>query len=104
MNATDRLWRALAAGEWASMRAQLSHRASIERVGEGDVPADEYVAHHRAAGVPDSVEIRRSTGDGTIVAVEAAVQRGGGRWRVLAMYDLHNGRIAHGVEAWLPEA
>ena len=103
MNAVERLWRALRAGDWAALAAQFGHRAVIERAGEGPLHVEAYVAAHRAAGVPESVAVRRMTGDGTIVAVEATVVRGGDRSRVLAIYDLHDGHIRGGTEAWVRE-
>lgn len=104
MNAVERLWRALRKGDWASLRAQLDHGAVIERLDGSRLAADEYVAAARAAGVPEAVDVRRITGDGTVVAVEAAVVRSGARFRVLAIYDLHTGRIAGGTEAWARDA
>ena len=104
MNAVDRLWRALGNGDWAAMAAQLGGGARIERLGEGTLDAEDYVAGHRAAGAPESVRRRRSVGDGTIVAFEAAVERGGERFRVLALYDLHDARVRGGTEVWVREA
>ncbi|MGZ4269745.1 MAG: nuclear transport factor 2 family protein [Solirubrobacteraceae bacterium] len=104
MNAADRLWRALAAGDWPAVGAQLAPNAVIERPGHRALAADDYVAHLRAAGAPDAVEVRRRTGDGTIVAFDAAVRRGEHRWRVLAIYDLHDARVAGGTEVWVAGA
>jgi hypothetical protein len=103
MNAVDRLWRALDHGDWAAMAAQLGRGARIERPGEDTLGAEDYVAWHRAAGAPESVRRRRSVGDGTIVAFEAGVERGGERFRVLALYDLHDARVRGGTEVWVPE-
>ena len=104
MNAVERLWRALGNGDWAAMAAQLGPGAEIERPGAPTLGADDYVAWHRAAGPPESVRRHRSVGDGTIVAFEATIERGGERLRVLALYDLHDGRIRAGTEAWVREA
>ena len=104
MNAVERLWRALEAGDWASLAAQFGHGAVIERAGEGRLSAEAYVADARAAGAPESIAVRRMTGDGTIVAVEATVVRGGVRSRVLAIYDLHDGHLRGGTEAWVRES
>ena len=103
MNAVERLWRALGAGDWAAMAAQLGPGAQIERPGQDTLGAEEYVAWHRSAGAPESVAERRAVGDGTIVAHEAAVIRGGERFRVLALYDLHDGRVRGGTEVWTRE-
>jgi len=100
MNAVDRLWRALGHGDWAAMAAQLGPGARIERPGAGALGAEDYVAWHRAAGAPDAVQRLRAVGDGTIVAHEATVERGGERFRVLALYDLHDGRVRGGTEVW----
>ncbi len=104
MNAVERLWRALAAGDWTALRAQLGRGAAIDRPGDRLLAADAYVAALCTAGAPVSVEVRRLTGDGTIVAVEAAIVRADGRFRVVAVYDLHDGLIAGGTEAWVREA
>ena len=103
MNAVERLWRALGHADWAAMSAQLGPGARIERPGAATLAAEDYVAWHRAAGAPESVRRRRSVGDGTIVAFEATVARGGERFRVLALYDLHDARIRGGTEVWAPE-
>jgi hypothetical protein len=104
MNAVDRLWRALTAGDWASMAAQLGPNAVIVRLGDGPLDAEAYVAAQRAAGAPDRVEHRRTTGDGATVGLEATVVRDGRRVRVVGFYDLHDARIAGGTEAWAPDA
>ena len=103
MNAVERLWRALGKGDWRAMSAQLGAGARIERPGEGALTAEDYVAWHRAAGAPDAVQRLRAVGDGTIVAHEATVERGGERFRVLALYDLHDGRVRGGTEVWTRE-
>jgi hypothetical protein len=103
MNAVARLWRALGNADWAAMGAQLGAGAEIERPGEATLGAEDYVAWHRAAGVPTAVQRHRIVGDGTIVAVEATVERGDDRFRVLALYDLHDGRVRGGTEAWVRE-
>ncbi len=102
MNAVERLWRALGEGDWTAMTAQLGPGAEIERPGDAALPAAEYVAWHRAAGAPDAIRRRRTVGDGTIFALEATVDRGGERFRVVALYDLHDARIRGGTEVWAP--
>lgn len=101
MNAAERLWRAIEGADWVAVRRQFSLHARIEHPPDPAIAADEYVARLRAEGAPASVAMRRTATDGNMVALEADVERGGARFRVLAFYDLHDAHIAGGTEAWI---
>jgi len=100
MNAVERLWRALGAGDWGSVRAQFRSHATVEWPHDGArLDVDEYVARMRArAG--DGIELRRVVTEGRFVAVEARV----GSARCAGFYDLHDGLIASATEYWVGEA
>jgi hypothetical protein len=107
MNAAERLWRGIAHGDWAAVRAQFHAAAVVERFGGGWVggpesnvrlSVEELVAAHRveaARGAP-AIEVLRSLSDGTACVIEARV----GDARCAGIYDLHEGRIAGAVEYW----
>ncbi len=100
--AVDRLWRALAAGDWAGMLAQFATGALVFEADSGiAVAADEYVARHRTAGAAD-VHVERAVRESNTIAVEVHVARGGFERRCAAFYDLRDGRIASATEYWSP--
>jgi limonene-1,2-epoxide hydrolase len=99
VNAAERLWRALARHDWEAARAQFHRSAVIERPVAGTrLGVDEFLAAHRvdAARREGDFELLRALADGTAVVIEARV----GERRCAAIYDLHEGRIAGGVEYW----
>jgi hypothetical protein len=99
MNAVERLWRALAAQDWASARAQFRPNATVEWPHRAErLDIDEYLGRMRALAAA-GIEAHRVVAEGRYVAVEA---RAGGA-RCAAFYDLHDGLIASGVEYWLGE-
>ena len=101
MNAVERLWRALGQGDWPAMAAQLGAGARIERPGEASAEPPRTTSRGTAPPAhPTPSQRLRAVGDGTIVAHEATVERGGERFRVLALYDLHDGRVRGGTEVW----
>ena len=99
MNAVERLWGALVAGDWAAARAQFRSNARIEWPHTGEqLDVEEYLGRARMrAGAPS---VSRVVAEGRYVAVEA---RAGGT-RCAGFYDLHDGLIASGVEYWVGEA
>ena len=100
MNAVERLWRALAGGDWDAARAQFRANATVEWPHEGArLDIAEYLARIRSRGaVP--IEVRRVVTEGRYVAVEAQA----GPARCAAVYDLHDGLIVSGTEYWVGEA
>jgi hypothetical protein len=100
MNAPERLWRGLAAHDWAAVRSQFRPNATVEWPHAGrSLPVDEYVAVQRErAGRP--IDVRRVVAEGRTVVVEARV---GEAW-CAGFYDLHDGLIAGVVEYWVGEA
>lgn len=100
--AVERLWRALAGGDWAGMAAQFTPDAHIWEADSGvAVHADEYVARHRTAGSPE-VRFEHVVRESNGIAVEVHVTRGGFERRCAAFYDLRDGRIARAAEYWAP--
>jgi ketosteroid isomerase-like protein len=100
--AVDRLWRALAAGDWAGMLGQFAAGALVFEADSGTaVPAEEYVARHRTAGTAE-VAVERAVRESNTIAAEVHVTRGGFERRCAAFYDLRDGRIASATEYWSP--
>jgi ketosteroid isomerase-like protein len=100
--AVERLWRALATGDWAGMVAQFTADAHIWEADSGSaVPAAEYVARHRTAG-PAEVRFEHLVRESDGMAAEVHVARGGFERRCAAFYDLRDGRIARVAEYWAP--
>jgi ketosteroid isomerase-like protein len=100
MNAVERLWRALAAGDWASARSQFRPNATVEWPHAGArVDAEEYLARTRARR-GDGIDVGRVVTEGRYVAVEARA----GTARCAGFYDLHDGLIASATEYWVGEA
>jgi ketosteroid isomerase-like protein len=98
MNAVERLWRALAAHDWASARAQFRANATVEWPHAAErLDADEYLARLRTRA--GGIDLQRVVAEGRFVAVEARA----GSARCAAFYDLHDGLIASGVEYWVGE-
>jgi hypothetical protein len=99
MNAVERLWRALAAGDWESARSQFRLNASIEWAHRSELlSAEEYLARMRARSA-EGIDVARVVSEGRFVAVEARA----GATRCAAFYDLHDGLITNGVEYWVGE-
>lgn len=106
MNAVERLWRGLADRDWDAIRAQLHTHATIELPHSGArLTAEEYAALNQAAGGAWTVHLHAvvASSEDLPVAVHATVVRDGVRYRCGGFYVLHQARIAHGVELWVPE-
>jgi ketosteroid isomerase-like protein len=101
MNAAERLWRALAAGDWAAVRSQFQPNAVVRWPHDGSsLDADAYVASAReraARGRESSVVRVISEGRGVVVEGRA------GDALCAGIYDLHDGLIAGAVEYWVGE-
>jgi hypothetical protein len=101
MNAPERLWRGLAAHDWAAVRSQFQPTAQVEWPHvDRRMPFDEYVATQRERAAGRAIHVRRVVSEGRCVVVEARV---GEAWCV-GLYDLHDGLIAGAVEYWVGEA
>jgi hypothetical protein len=101
MNAPERLWRGLAARDWAAVRSQFHANAEVEWPHAARrMPLDEYVATHRERAGDRDVSVRRVVSEGRNVVVEAHV----GEAACAGFYDLHDGLIAGAVEYWIGEA
>jgi hypothetical protein len=98
MNAPERLWRALASRHWDAVSSQFHPGAIVEWPHSGEqLSVDEYVAAQRERPPDRRVEVRRSTGDGELFAIEASV----GTARCAGLYDIHEGRISAATEYWI---
>ncbi len=99
MNAAERLWRGIAAHDWAAVRSQFQPAAAVEWPhADRRMPVDEYVGVQRErAG--RAVDVRRVVTEGRSVVVEARV----GEASCAGFYDLHDGLIAGAVEYWVGE-
>ena len=99
MNAPERLWRGLAARDWAAVRSQFQPTATVEwpHVGRR-MPVEEYVGIRRERS-GEAIDVRRVVTEGRNVVVEARV---GEAW-CAGFYDLHDGLIAGAVEYWVGE-
>jgi len=99
MNAAERLWRGLAARDWAAVRSQFQPTAAVEWPhADRRMPVDEYVGVQRERAGRE-VHVRRVVSEGRCVVVEARV---GEAW-CAGFYDLHDGLIAGAVEYWVGE-
>jgi hypothetical protein len=102
VNAVERLWRAIAARDWANAAAQFLPNAEVlwphtgERMG-----AAEYVAVNRAYPGRWTIAVERVVADGERVAVEVRVTDGDSTYACAGFYDLHQARIAGAVEYWV---
>jgi SnoaL-like protein len=101
MNAAERLWRGLGAGDWAAVRSQFQPNAVVEWPHAGRrMGADEYVGTQRErAARGDGFTVRRVVSEGRNVVVEGGL----GGARCAGFYDLHDGLIAGAVEYWIGE-
>jgi hypothetical protein len=100
MNAAERLWRGLAAHDWAAARSQFRAGAVVEWPHSGQrLPFEEYLAARRERSAERRVELGRVVSEGRCVVVEARV----GDTRGVGLYDLHDGLIARAVEYWVGE-
>ena len=100
MNAPERLWRGLAAHDWAAVRSQFQPTATVDWPhADRRMPVEEYVATQRERAGRE-VDVRRVVTEGRNVVVEARV----GAARCAGFYDLHDGLIAGAVEYWVGDA
>ena len=98
MNPAERLWRAIIARDWDSVRAQLHAGARIEWPHSGErLSIEDYVAAHRARPADRPVEVLRVAGEGELVAVESRV----GNARCAGFYEIHAGHIQVITEYWI---
>jgi hypothetical protein len=96
MNAVERLWRALAAGDWSAARAQFRPNATIAWPHRGEsFDLNEYLGRMRERD--GTVEVLRVVTEGRSVAVEGRA----GDARCAGFYDLHDGLIVSAVEYWV---
>jgi limonene-1,2-epoxide hydrolase len=105
MNAVERLWRALRKDDWDAALAQLHEHAVIRwpHTGERFDRAIDYVTAHRLHGGRTRVDVRRVISESRDVAVYAVIGDAHDVWHVTGIYELQDGRIAHGTEVWTRE-
>jgi hypothetical protein len=102
MNAVERLWRDLADRDWKRAEAQLHGHAVIEMPASGRRFDDReaYILHHAASSPDRVVSVRTVIHEGKRVAVHVTITTHGDVFHGAGFYELHEGRIAHGVELW----
>jgi hypothetical protein len=105
MNAVDRLWRALRREHWESAAAQMHDHAVIRwpHTGERFDRASDYITAHRLDLGRTSVDVRRTIADRERVALLAVLTYPDQTWYCAAVYELHEARIASGIEVWTRE-
>lgn len=101
-----RLWRAVAARDWAAAETQLHPGAVIEWPHDARrfVTAGDLLAAWRASPEGQAVEVREIATQTKTVAVLATIRRDEQTLHCAAFYELHDGRIARGTEVWAPQA
>jgi hypothetical protein len=98
MNAAERLWQALAAHDWARARSQFGPNAVVDWPhADTRMDAGAYVAAMQALLATGPATVRRTAGEGRILAVEATI----GPARCGGFYDLHDGLIHEATEYWV---
>jgi hypothetical protein len=107
MNAVERLWRAIASGDWASIRAQFHGHAVVELPHTGErFTVSEYAAWHHKPRGSRIVQVHAvvAASEDLPVAVHATItDADGSPWRCGAFYTMQQARIAHAAELWVPE-
>jgi hypothetical protein len=107
VNAVERLWRAIASGDWASIRAQFHAHAVIELPHTGQrFTVGEYASwHHQPAGsrIVQVHAIVSASEDLPVAAHASVTEADGAVWRCGAFYTMQQARIARGIELWVPE-
>ncbi|MCW2992454.1 MAG: nuclear transport factor 2 family protein [Solirubrobacterales bacterium] len=95
MNAVERLWQALTAGDLHRAAIELHDHVAVERphAGERLTGADAFLAPY----AQQPVEVLRVVTQGRHVASDARV----GAWAVAAFFTIHDGRVLHAVEYWV---
>ena len=102
VNAVERLWEALAAGDADRAAQELHPHVVVDwpHTGERFESRDAYVAVHMAVPGRRAVEVGRIVTEGRTVASEVRVH-GDASWAVASFFTLHDGRILHAVEYWV---
>ena len=105
MNAVERLWRAIRKGDWEGARDQLDEHAVIRWPHTGDRfdRAVDYITAHRLDGGRTRVDVRRVLGEGRHVSVWAVIEDATDTWHCMGLYEVRDGRIAHGTEVYARE-
>ncbi len=108
MNSVERMWRALAAGDWETAEAELHPNATVEwpHTGERFANRAAFMAVHRTypGAPPWELEVRCVITEGRRVASDVLVRSADDAWHVASFFGLHDGRILQAVEYWVPAA
>lgn len=104
-NAVERLWAALAADDRVRAASELHDNVVVERVGgpPGAGGRLEGVSAYLAA-VPEvrALVVRHLVTQGRQVASDVRLEAESGAWEVAGFFTLHDGRVLHATEYWLP--
>ncbi|MCW2990334.1 MAG: nuclear transport factor 2 family protein [Solirubrobacterales bacterium] len=100
INAVERLWQALAAGDLHRARSELHSHVVVEwpHSGERFEGRDAYLAAHEAEPGTRRIDVRRVVTEGRHIASEVRIADAGGSLAVASFYTVHDGRILHAVE------
>ncbi len=104
MNPVARFWRALAAGDWPTAEAQMHAHAVVEwpHTGERFDSRDAFLAVHREVPGALRPKLLRIVHEGRQVATEVDLRSDDGHFSIASFFTLHDGRILHAVEYWVP--
>jgi ketosteroid isomerase-like protein len=103
MNTVQRLWAALATGDWDRAAAEMHPHVIVEwpHTGQRFQNRDAFLAFHTAIPGQRSIEIVRIVTEGRSVASETRIS-GDEDWSVASFFSLLDGRVLHAVEYWVP--
>jgi hypothetical protein len=98
----ERLWEALAAGDWKRAETELHPHVVVEwpHTGERFESSEAFLLVHRK--IPDArrVQVRSILTEGRRVASEVWITDQPDAWAVLSFFTLHESQILRVVEYW----
>jgi hypothetical protein len=105
MNPVQRLWAALAAGDWDRAATELHPNVVVDwpHTGRRFENRDAFLSFHMAIPGQRSIEVVRIISEGHAVASETRIT-GAEAWAVASFFQLHDARISHAVEYWVAGA
>jgi ketosteroid isomerase-like protein len=103
-NPVERMWDALAAGDWRRAETELHPHVVVEwpHTGERFESPEAFLLVHRK--IPDArqVRIRSVITEGRRAASEVWITDQPDAWAVTSFFTLHDGHILRAVEYWTP--
>ena len=100
INAVERLWGALASGDRHRAATELHENVVLEwpHTGERHEGREAYLVAMEAVPGIRSAHVRRIVTQGRHVATEVRLDG----WAVASFFTVHDGRILHATEYWVP--